>query len=114
MSQSEKIPEDDIAKIRNPFAKKIKVVASSQPISPKSISPNSVSSNPNSLVLSDSGFYSQTAAVEISSSQLSMCSIDADQVRISCLFVTVLEDYNEYLTTTSLSTSFQITSLKRR
>ena len=78
MSQSEKMPEDDMAKIRNPFAKKIKEVASSQPISP-----NPVSSNPNYLGLSDSGFYSQTAAVEISSSQLSMCSIDADQVRIS-------------------------------
>ena len=79
MSQSEEKSaetEDDIAKKRNPFAKKIK--------SSQQISPNSKSSNIDSHETSDSGFYSQSA-VEINSSQLSVCSIDADQVGLLML-----------------------------
>jgi hypothetical protein len=81
MSQSEitseenDVADDDIAKKRNPFAKKMKPVASPQP---SLTNPNSF--NPRSCGMSDSGFCSQSAAVEISSSQLSVCSIDTDQV----------------------------------
>jgi hypothetical protein len=97
-SQQEKSPtnivdddEEERSKKRNPFAKK-KIVASSQPISPtfisstphsstKSSTPFSSSKSPTPLSSFDSGMFAQPP-VEINSSQLSVCSIDSDQVSL--------------------------------
>lgn len=65
--------DEDRAKRRNPFAKKTNVEMKIVNQQSRSILSNETFSS------ADSGFYSQNP-VEVSSSQLSICSIDDDKV----------------------------------